>query len=248
MNVVIRNKLVVAIATLTVTACGGGGGGSAPAATPTVPNAAVGGIWTGITTLTDGTTFETAGFITETGELRFITDDGAQQVGTITASGNSFTASITEYAEAGSPATGTVSGTISARQTLTGSAQFAGETTSTFEYSYDSIYDRNSSLATIAGIYSDSDGAGYTETYTVDSDGTITGSDTEGCVFGGAISILNANYNMYRVNLTVSNCDTFDGSYTGLGALTDEGGDVNDTFVLSVTGTNYVISGFIPRT
>jgi len=240
--------LVVTFTSVVLAGCGGGSGGSsAPASTPII-DSAVGGIWEGTTTLTDGTKYETAGFITEEGELRFITEDGAQQVGTISSTGSAINASITEYTAISAPTSGTVTGTINSRNTLTGSAKFGGVTTSTFDFKYDPIYDRGSSLAVVSGIYSDTDGAGYTETYTIDSDGIITGSDTDGCVFGGAVSILNSNYNMYRVELSVSNCADLDGLYKGLGALSDTHGSQNDTFIISLTGPAYVITGFVPRT
>lgn len=241
-------SLVMAFTSVALVGCGGGGGGGSSAPTPApIVDSAVGGIWEGTTTLTDGTKYETAGFITEAGELRFITEDGAQQVGTISSTGSVINGEVTEYTAIADPVSGTFTGTISARNTLSGSVQFGGVTTSTFSFNYDTLYERDSSLAVVSGIYSDTDGGGYTETYTIESDGTITGSDTDGCVFGGAVSILDSNYNMYRVQLTVSNCDDLDGTYTGLGALSDTNGSKNDTFIISLTGPAYVITGFVPR-
>jgi hypothetical protein len=60
-------------------------------------------------------------------------------------------------------------------------------------FTYDTLYKRGASLAAIAGIYSDSDGLGYAETYSIDSLGIITGSDTNGCQFTGNIQILDSN-------------------------------------------------------
>lgn len=242
------SSLVMVFTSFVLTGCGGGSGGGSSVPTPApIVNSAVGGIWEGLITLTDGTKYEAAGFVTETGELRFITEDGAQQVGRISSAGSVINGEVTEYTASTAPVSGTITGEISARNTLSGSAQFGGVTTSTFSFKYDTLYERDSSLAVVSGIYSDTDGIGYTETYTIESDGTITGSDTDGCVFGGLVSILDPNYNMYRVQLTVSNCADLDGTYTGLGALSDANGSENDTFIISLTGPAYVITGFVPR-
>jgi hypothetical protein len=250
----LRLKLIAVSSVLTLSACGGGSssGGSNTAS----PAQSAGGIWTGMVTNVDGTSYDAAGFITESGELRFITDDGEQTTGTITVTGGQHTASLTSYAPFGTVFTqngvsvisGTASGALQERSTFSGTTTFAGVETSSFSFTYDDIYERDSTLAVISGIYSDSDGLGYTETYTIDSAGTITGSDTDGCIFNGSVSILNSNYNMYRINLSVDNCGNLNGAYIGLGALGDEGGSLNDTLVISITGSEFVITGTLPRT
>lgn len=249
-----RNVIVPTVLSFFVAACGGGGGGGGgggAVATDESP----GGLWRGtVTSVENGTTYQAVALITEAGEARFITSDGEQTVGNIAVDGTSFTATLTSYAPLGSvfstngqvSISGTASGTIQERSTFSGTASFSGSSTATFNFTYESAYSRGSSLATIAGTYSESDGAGYTETYVIDSNGTFTGSDTEGCQLVGDVRILNSSYNLYRIDFTVTSCGVLNGDYSGLAALDDDVTQ-NDTLVISVSGSSLVITGTVPR-
>lgn len=233
-------------------ACGSGGGGD-----DNTSSQSLGGIWRGAVTETDtGTSYQSIGFITETGELRFLTEDGDQVTGNVSANGNQFSGSITSYAPLGyvyvanglPVISGSVSGTIQERSTFSGNASFMGTVASTFSFTYDPIYERDSSLAAVAGVYSETDSTtGITETYSIDVLGTITGSTSTGCLITGNISLLNSSYNVYRINVAVTFCGELNGNYTGLASLLDESGNLNDTLAISVSGSTYVISGSIPR-
>ncbi len=238
-------------------ACGGGGGGEATdTTTNSTATQSAGGIWRGtVTSVINGATYKAIGLITETGEIRFLTDDGEQTLGNVTVDGGAFNASLTSYAPIGtvfaqnnsSVISGTALGTVAEKSSLSGTTSYSGSVTSTFTFSYDSIYERNSSLSSVAGTYSDTDGFGYTETYSIDSLGNISGSDTNGCQFSGRIQILDSNYNVYRINLTVTNCSVANDTYSGLATLLDENGSANDTLAASFSGTNYVITGVVYR-
>tara|TARA_R110002072_G_C7958528_1_gene533739 strand:- start:1117 stop:1839 length:723 start_codon:yes stop_codon:yes gene_type:complete len=222
-----------------LTACGGSGGSSST-------ENELGGIWTGTVTLTDTTELGAIGLASEAGKIFFLSG-GDLSIGNVATSGTNFTGSLIEYyADGGNSASGSISGTFAARTSLTGSATFNSVQTSTFSFNYESIHERDSSFATISGTYSLTDG-GYTETYTVDADGLITGSDTDGCVFNGQISLPDTNYNIYGVNITASNCGDANGVYSGLAALVDDT-TTNDTLIIGAKGTNYAIAGSIPRT
>jgi hypothetical protein len=235
-------------------ACSSGGGSDDP-----IENES-GGIWRGTVAVADDSSYEAIGFISEAGELRFLRNDGEQTVGTIQTNGSvgnkAFSGSIKSYAPIGevyalngqASISLSVSGFIAPKSSFSGDVTYNGIASSTVSFNYDDIYERDSSLAAISGIYSLSDGQGITETYTITSDGSITGSDTTGCVSNGAIQVLDPDFNMYRISLVVSNCGIVNGSYSGLAALLDDGGSVSDTLGFSLTGPNLVISGVIPRT
>jgi hypothetical protein len=96
----------------------------------------------------------------------------------------------------------------------------------TFNLAYDPLYDRDSSLTTIAGSFSGPNGT----VVTVDAAGSIFSQDaTSGCVVNGKASIINANYNVYRVRYTYDSCSgdlaALNGTtFSGLATLNDSVG------------------------
>ena len=134
-----------------LTACGGGGGSSST-------QNELGGIWTGTVTLTDTTTLGSIGLVSEAGKIFFLTG-GDLSIGNVSTSSNNFSGSLIEYyANGGNSVSGSISGTFSARTSFTGSASFNGSQTSTFNFNYENIHERDSSFATISGTYSLTDG------------------------------------------------------------------------------------------
>jgi hypothetical protein len=75
-----------------------------------------------------------------------------------------------------------------------------GSDTETWTFS--SSYDTASSLATVAGNYTDG-----SATLSIDGNGVIFEQDpTTGCVINGQISTIDAQYNAYSVSVTFSSC------------------------------------------
>ncbi|HKR37699.1 MAG TPA: hypothetical protein VJT10_22840 [Steroidobacteraceae bacterium] len=111
---------------------------------------------------------------------------------------------------------------------LSGELQFDREDYSfTLNRSADS--DRAVSLATLAGVYSRRTstifGEEVTLTVTIEADGRLTGSYSNGCVFNGNASIPDATHNMVQLQIDLANCGSqgsskqWNGAYTGLGVL-----------------------------
>ncbi len=120
----------------------------------------------------------------------------------------------------------TLSGTVTERQTMSVTANCtttAGlQDQTTVALNYDTIYERDSSLATIAGIYDDGSGI-VTD---IASDGMIFEQDpVSGCVTNGQVSVIdNGTFNLYGVELGFSNCtgqaaDLNGSSFVGIGFL-----------------------------
>ena len=249
----IQKLMLITVMSFLTISCGGGGGSDDNTEDRNVTeNDSPGGIWQGKVTFTDtDETNEAIAFITEAGTLRMLSDDGEQTIGDVTVTGTSFTASITSYAPNGmvfdinnSPVlSGTAEGEINERSSLSGTTTVENQVTSTFSFTYDSAYEQTSSLSAISGRYSDSDETGYTETYTINDQGVITGSDSDGCQFSGQVQIINSDFNLYRIEITVTNCGELNDDYAGLAALLDDG----DTLGVSISGNAYVISGSLPR-
>lgn len=207
-----QSTCITAVVSVLLSACGGGGDGSGGAtANPAPTNASPGGVW--VRSAAPGVPGIT-GLVTETGEFHFLRDDGVQFFGTLSTSGNSVSGSLTGVTPIGfvfpggsTTGTGTFSGTVQARTSLTGTVNFTTSGTtdvSNISYTFDPIYNRTSSLATIAGNYRD---PSTNAVVNVNSNGVIFSQDAvTGCVINGTVSIINSSYNAYRVEYTFSSC------------------------------------------
>ncbi len=200
-----------------------------PPPPPPTPNASPGGIWTGIDSDGDLIT----AFVTETGRFHVIDEFLNQGSGILSVSnGNDVTANfqlVTEFGftfpDGTTLADCTLSGTVTERQTM--SVTVSCTTTAglqdqiTVTLNYDAIYERDSSLATIAGVYDDGSGI-VTD---IASDGMIFEQDpVSGCVTNGQVAVIDSAFNAYDVQFGFSNCTgpfaILNGSsFVGIGTL-----------------------------
>ena len=277
--------MLVALA-LSTSACGGGGGAGGnslpPSSSPPPPaNASPGGIWKGKTS--QGQSL--VGIVTESGEFHFLQEDGVQYFCGILVSGSSISAGFTgitqvgtQFANGATYGSGSLSGTVAERSTLTGSISFtaaSGQSPAaqkpgseasaprpcgasaaaapagksglgsgggaaklfnepptdsqqapaiaggTFTLAYDSLYDRDSALATISGNFGESNGT----VVTINTAGRIFSQDaTSGCVINGTVRVIDSRYNAYGFDYEFSNCNgelsKLNGAaFAGLGTL-----------------------------
>ncbi len=228
-------------------ACGGGDdGGDVPPATPAV---SMEGIWTG--TFYSNVTasyYQIIGITSESNESHFISDWGAQYiVSNPNISGNSFSATAKGYAPIGetfpdgsSSGSISVSGTCIEMQSITGTYSGLGDN-GTISLSYSTLYERASSLSKVSGAWAGLVN-GYIQSISIDSSGNIIGADTSGCVYAGNVSIINATYNVYGVNINVSSCGSYNGTYAGLATLGDTSA-MDDTLYYGVHNNAYSIVG-----
>jgi len=255
----------LASAVISVCACGGGGS-SAPA------NQSVSGIWTDQYTagsgINSGDAINAIALVAENGEYfslaeNTITGCADLTFGTLsttgsTVSGTSDWAEVEYTTIAGSSATcvetdgsisgtGTITGTVAQQASLSltetdttsaGTVLPAYATTATFS----DAYSTPSALTSIAGNYNDGG-----NTFTISSDGTIFEQDTNGCVINGTVSIIDASYNVYGMQLTFSGCTSnanLNGvSLSGLVTL-----DSTSSPVAIVGGVNGTADGFFVAT
>lgn len=215
----------------------------------------IGGIWSGYATSSGGEVNEVVGLSTEEGEGRFITSDSEQTVGTFTVENTQFRASIVGYAPFGyyySDGTtmqfGSASGTLAPKSGIQASVYSEGALLSNINLDYENIYERDSSLSSIAGTYEFTDNvAGYSIGFVIDQVGSISGGSTDGCSLIGNASTIDTSYNMYRLVITIGSCQQYVGTYTGLAVLSDRGGSLNDTLISSVSGPQWVLSHMFQR-
>ena len=207
-----RNLSLVFTAAFFISACGGSGGSTSLAGGGTTTNASPGGIWSGTESSTGLTV---TGIVDEAGEFRFIRSDGTQYVGTATTVENAISASFdgytpigTMFADGSTHGTGTLSGTVTQRVSISAMTQFQTDkgtsSSGSLSLTFESLYNVASSLATISGNYTDPNSG---DVISITSSGAVTWQDAEtGCVGNGTISIISATYNAYRVQFSYGNC------------------------------------------
>lgn len=123
--------------------------------------------------------------------------------------------------------------TVEQGQSLVIKGEDAGSNTVTFNLTYNTDYDRSSSLGLLTGFW----GTNATTSLVVGSSGAVTnGYDSyTGCSITGQFSIINSSKNLYRVSLTLSNCAGYAGDFSGYATLADEGGTGN-VMLLAASG------------
>ncbi len=104
----------------------------------------------------------------------------------------------------------------------------------TFTLTYNgSLYERPSSLPGVEGIWKGKI-LDFTNLIKIDENGAITGVTTTVCFYGGHVSVIDPSFNIYLVHLDIDNCGSDNGSYDGLGALSDMS-STNDTFITIIS-------------
>jgi hypothetical protein len=193
-----------------LTSCGGGNssiGGSGP---PT--NATPGGIWHGTESVSG---LQVTGLVDESGNFHFLRGDGVQYVGAATVSADSLTANLEGFVPVGfvfpdgsHHGTGSISATLQARKSITASTKFQTDlgtaSTGTLNLTFDALYNRASSLTTLSGNFAN---PANSVVVTVGSNGTLFSQDpASGCVLNGSASVINATYNVYKVQFDYASC------------------------------------------
>jgi hypothetical protein len=213
----IRSVLLGLATALTISACHvgalapGSGGGS----TTVNPEIAVEGLWTG----TDSVTLLTVtGIVDGTGKAVFIRADGLEFSGTLQVSGSNVAGEVDGYASYGSTfsdgstfGVGTLSGNVTASETLDLALDFntsAGTNIApTWNLSFLTLSTSGATLDKISGTYTDAvTGAAVS----ISTDGVLFAQSASngwtGCVINGTVTVPDANYDVYDVTYTYSNC------------------------------------------
>lgn len=114
----------------------------------------------------------------------------------------------------------------------------------TFKRANDSS-DRGLAIADIVRTFTLT-GSGTTE-FTVGADGTLSGSDTAGCVFAGEVTIPEPAINVFDIDFTADMCggnvgpanDVRNGTFAGVGTyLPDDGTGTGDLLMFGVADTD----------
>ena len=255
----IHTRFMAACLALALTGCGGGSSGDSPPPNPPPPppaptDALPGGHWFGtVTNDLHAVTEEYIAMVDENGRFRFVSVDSAVQMsGNFAIAGDTLTGDGTAFADAGvvwldstSATPVTIEGTISSRSEMLGTWVTAAGELGTFEFFYDpTFYERASPLSLLAGSW-----IAYDEnlnpqvTFTIAEDGSFVGQNTLGCNSMGQFTVIDADFNLYEVQSTITDC-ALAGEYIGLAFL----GDLlepNDVLILANdNGSRAFLTGF----
>ncbi|MFX1767861.1 hypothetical protein PWP93_35880 [Paraburkholderia sp. A1RI-2L] len=247
-----KRAISAALAVLPIAAaCGGGSDGPCkqltsagwvactPSTTPPKVDTSIPeGIWGGGTS--DGLAVST--LVLETGQY-FIVPTSTSGIGLVEGmmsgnNGNISDPAAVIYPASNVPVAGTLSGSFSAKKTLTGTVSASaalsspfpsGSMSSTFNGNYNSLYDSPATIAEAVGSWTGQT-SGSTVTLTVKADGTFTGANS-GCTFSGTVSPRSTGKHVLDGKVT------FDNSACVLGA------GASTTFVAVVNGNQLAAAG-----
>lgn len=226
---------------LALVACGGGGGDSSDTQAnppPTATNAVAEGIWVGtnLTTML----FPSITLITSTGDVGIDLGNGIVFTGIhdvhndqiVMVGGENVLPEALVF----------LGGTLNSKSTLNmevTQGAYIMRRGDTLSYSYDSIYERGASLATVEGAWSGintfmlgGSGSNGDWTFTIAADGTFTG-DFLGLPITGSILLIDSSKNEYSVQLSIGGQlnGSYYGTYSGTATVIDTY-STNDTLMV----------------
>ena len=262
---IVRGIFVTCSLALLLTACSSSNPGEAFA--PGAPaDAAVGGLWigTGTNDLEPLLVIGILGIVAEDGRAQYFkidtntdrpdfTDDGVQFAGVIASTENTISSNIRIYAPVGTTfangatvADGTLTGGITERDSINGAWTAESGDTGDFSQLFDILYNRDSSLSiTQDSTWTGTSSVGGVLALSISSSGTIfAGVDSNGCIYTSAaddgVNIIDSTFNVYEININITNCGPLNSSYSGLG-FTSDTVSTNDTLTISVTDNDTAI-------
>jgi hypothetical protein len=220
----------------------GGGSGSSTSETQPPPVQNADGIWRGVTVDKDRTC--EVYMMTCSGEMVAFSssssDCAAVYKGSFTVNGNNFSGESEAYAIGGEKGGSvTFSGTVAEQSNMSGNFSSSNGNTGTYDFTYGQGSDHPSSLEQVEGTWAYSYPDGSFVNAVIDSQGEISGSDSNGCVFTGVISLMDPDKSIYSIDYDVSQCAAHNGSYDGLAALGTDTDTRNDEIIFVAASGDY---------
>lgn len=240
-------KTIVTLLAVSLVACGGGGSDESapetiiptPVPTPTPVDVMPIGLWEGNVNV-DGVDVDIVGMIAPSGEARFISEDGEQNRFNLILDDKEFTGKGVSYDYDGTFLGNlTVSGDYTPTS-ITGTSKSGEVITSTFALSINDESKDGASLSTVTGNYVDSE---QSASIAIDSAGVLSGSDDNGCIYNGNVTVPESSVNVYSLSIDVSSCAEFSGSYTGLATYALLFNDSSQKgFIFQIDNDNYLVT------
>jgi hypothetical protein len=245
-----RNWLAFALL-LGLLACNGGGSDSTQAVVtpPPARDQLPGGLWYGTLTF-DATmgTEDAIGMIGEDGRFRLVSAETLVQMsGTVSVAGTSLTGSGKAFASPGGTwsdgsivADVDITATVDQRASISGAWSTTAAESGTFEFFYDPLYERDSALTLLDGLWTAYDDFGNPDvTFSIQTSGSFDGQNAQGCTSTGQFGVIDARFNLYSIQSTISGCGIA-GDYTGVAVLADLV-TPNDALIFAIDNGNAAI-------
>lgn len=141
-------------------------------------------------------------------------------VGSVSLDGAYYMAKYNLFALDGAPFDyATITGELSQGTIKSHFVTMNGGDTGALTITYNDIYEHDSSLSLLVGDWSFTDRDGLVIDLSIDEQGAAHGRDSDQCDYAGNIAIINADYNVYDVALSISNCGSVNGKYAGMAYL-----------------------------
>ena len=143
----------------------------------------------------------------------------AMCVGQVKRDGEYYYSKYNLYALDGSPFDyARLTGEISQGEIIAYFKTLNGGDTGRLVIEYNDLYEQPSSLDLLEGEWSFTDRDGLSFQMNI-VNGLIEGKDSDDCEYSGQVAIINPKYNVYDVNLNITNCASVNGAYQGLSYL-----------------------------
>lgn len=221
---------LISVVSLTLSGCGGGGGdGRVAAADPETSNPSVmNGIYWGTGNESNFGAFELIAFVQD-GELYAISDTGVGYRGSLSVDNDqkSYQSKLDLYDLDNSKFdAASAEGSFEPKAKFTGRYDRSSGVTGNFEATYSAdAYEQSSSLEKVSGVWTEIT-TSASNSVTINSNGEIYGTDSDGCVYSGNIATPDTSRNLYNVDFQIENCGNVNGGYSGLAATgSDSSGD-----------------------
>lgn len=157
--------------------------------------------------------------IDENGDGRMSAQDGTYYRLSVSTVGNNVSGSFMGFSQGASFPNGnqTTAGSLSAMLTppgMDGTLTDQASNAQTLTLNFDNAYILGSSLATLVGTWNYS-ANGFSLTAMIQTDGTFTALDADGCSYSGSFALIDPNFNAYSESYTRS-CNGNSVQFTGL--------------------------------
>ena len=192
-----------------------------------IPNSPLDGIWTGAFDIRGKGPYDFTAIHLNDKAYAYSLKAKAMCIGTLTFDGeHSFHKYVLFVLDGGPFDWASITGTLKKNEEGQNSLEshfktLNGGDTGALNVTYNKTYEQSSSLRKTHGEWSYTDREGLSTDITIDENGKLLGSDTDGCEYSGSIDIINPNYNVYKINIDIKECSSVSGKYEGVSFLSE---------------------------
>lgn len=218
------------------------------------------GVWTGqAVSQSTGSSSEIIGIVATDGRASFLVDEAGLMIGSISSTDTAATGTLDAFAAPGTTfSDGSSAGPVALDGLVITGTEFSGTIagvgdTLDFSLAYDATtFETPPALVDLGTAWTAEIAGGKNLSISFDSQGTLTGSDSDGCAYSGNAALVSPVANVYALDITVSACTQRNGNYIGLASLAKA--DTNtlyrclgceETILFGVANQGYALLGIL---